>query len=328
VAIEVSRATVVLDGRPVVEADGLATRRRLGRIEELFAALKGRHRQPNTSQQELTVNGGASTEVALSAMITAAYAGYERVRGKIGNVEFDAIYDVPGAKPAPRHSIVTLTKLGTDFDIVWHTDAPCDVAPKGVRVRQAALANWLDLTCSKLPKPCVEVVGLTIGADDGFEDVATMLRLFQNHSQQLRFWITRWLQKPNDSTEGAECGRAVTHEDPLSPPAFVREAVRHVSSKLRVCYEDGLKRAGRLEGVVAIRLTIGKDGHVSAAQALESEDELGDVVAPTGEVAVTTLDDRKVVDCMVQVYKQLELSAPPGRSQTFVYPMKFAYVQK
>jgi hypothetical protein len=77
---------------------------------------------------------------------------------------------------------------------------------------------------------------------------------------------------------------------------LVRKVIRDHEAQIRYCYEQELQRNPKLEGKVAIRWTINPDGRVSNLQ-LDG---------------ATTLDDKRVQDCMMSRIATWEFPKPKG----------------
>ena len=74
---------------------------------------------------------------------------------------------------------------------------------------------------------------------------------------------------------------------------------------------DGLKANAKLAGRVTVSFTIGEDGHVSHAAAVDPPN------------TPPRIPDPKVVSCVVSVFAALEYPAPEGGKVTVVYPINF-----
>ncbi|MEB2310669.1 MAG: AgmX/PglI C-terminal domain-containing protein [Sorangiineae bacterium] len=91
------------------------------------------------------------------------------------------------------------------------------------------------------------------------------------------------------------------------PPEVIQRTVRQNFGRFRMCYEQGLARNPNLEGRVAVRFVIGRDGAVSN-------------VANGG----SDLPDSGVVSCVVSAYYGLSFPAPEDGIVTVVYPISFS----
>jgi hypothetical protein len=96
----------------------------------------------------------------------------------------------------------------------------------------------------------------------------------------------------------------VTHVSGRLPPEVIQRIVRQNYGRFRFCYEQGLTRNPNLEGRVATRFVIGRDGAVSNAQNGGSD-----------------LPDATVVACIVQSFYGLSFPAPEGGIVTVTYPI-------
>jgi hypothetical protein len=95
---------------------------------------------------------------------------------------------------------------------------------------------------------------------------------------------------------------------PLPPAAEdprIRNTVRANYHKFQRCYEKGLQRDPNLQGRVVVRLQIDPDGEV-------------DTVRDHG----STMPNRRVVKCILDVYEDIEF--PESYGMTAIYPLDFA----
>jgi hypothetical protein len=95
------------------------------------------------------------------------------------------------------------------------------------------------------------------------------------------------------------------------PPEVIQRIVRQHFGGMRLCYENGLKANAKLRGRVSVSFTIGEDGHVSHAAAIDPPN------------AAPRIPDPRVVSCVVSVFASLEYPAPEGGKVTVVYPINF-----
>jgi FHA domain len=91
------------------------------------------------------------------------------------------------------------------------------------------------------------------------------------------------------------------------PPEVIQRIVRQNYGRFRMCFEQGLARNPNLEGRVAVRFVIGRDGSVSNVSNGGSD-----------------LPDSGVVNCVVRAYYGLSFPQPEGGIVTVVYPIMFS----
>ena len=91
------------------------------------------------------------------------------------------------------------------------------------------------------------------------------------------------------------------------PPEVIQRIVRQNYGRFRLCYENGLTRNPNLEGRIAVRFVIGRDGSVSN-------------VANAG----SDLPDGSVVACVTRAYHGLTFPQPEGGVVTVTYPIMFS----
>jgi hypothetical protein len=101
------------------------------------------------------------------------------------------------------------------------------------------------------------------------------------------------------------------------PPELIQRIVRAQFGVLRNCYEAGLARNPKLEGRVATRFVIGRDGKVSQVSPLP----LG---ASESAKSADAMPDPEVLRCIVAVFSALEFPPPEGGIVTVTYPIVFA----
>lgn len=91
------------------------------------------------------------------------------------------------------------------------------------------------------------------------------------------------------------------------PPEVIQRIVRQNYGRFRLCYENGLKNNPNLQGRVAVRFVIGRDGSVSNVGNGGSD-----------------LPDPNVVQCVIRAYYGLSFPQPEGGIVTVVYPIMFS----
>ena len=90
------------------------------------------------------------------------------------------------------------------------------------------------------------------------------------------------------------------------PPEVIQRIVRQNFGRFRLCYENGLRGSPSLQGRVAVRFVIGRDGAVSN-------------VANGG----SDLPDASVVSCVVRAFYGLSFPQPENGIVTVTYPIMF-----
>ena len=91
------------------------------------------------------------------------------------------------------------------------------------------------------------------------------------------------------------------------PPEVIQRIVRQNYGRFRMCYEQGLAKNPNLEGRVAVRFVIGRDGSVSNVSNGGSD-----------------IPDSGVVQCVIRAYYGLSFPQPEGGIVTVVYPIMFS----
>jgi hypothetical protein len=91
------------------------------------------------------------------------------------------------------------------------------------------------------------------------------------------------------------------------PPEVIQRIVRQNFGRFRLCYENGLRNNPNLQGRVAVRFVIGRDGAVS---------QVGN--------GGSDMPDSGVVSCVVRAFYGLSFPQPEGGIVTVVYPIMFS----
>ena len=91
------------------------------------------------------------------------------------------------------------------------------------------------------------------------------------------------------------------------PPEVIQRIVRQNFGRFRLCYENGLRSNPNLQGRVAVRFVIGRDGSVSNVSNGGSD-----------------LPDASVIQCVIRAYYGLSFPQPEGGIVTVVYPIMFS----
>jgi hypothetical protein len=111
------------------------------------------------------------------------------------------------------------------------------------------------------------------------------------------------------------CGEdPVTHKPGCStqvngrlPPEAVQRVVRASFGRLRGCYEQGIQRNPDLEGRIAVKFVIDREGQVAMTS-----------------VEDRTLPDDSVAKCVARAYEAMTFPKPEGGIVTVVYPVVFS----
>ena len=112
----------------------------------------------------------------------------------------------------------------------------------------------------------------------------------------------RWLYLRCEPSEG--CTAIVSGR---LPPEAVQRVVRDNFGRMRGCYEEGLKRDPGLEGRIAVKFVIDREGAVAMA----STDE-------------RSLADPTVASCVQRAFYGMTFPKPEGGIVTVVYPIVFS----
>jgi hypothetical protein len=91
------------------------------------------------------------------------------------------------------------------------------------------------------------------------------------------------------------------------PPEVIQRIVRQNFGRFRLCYENALRTQPSLQGRVAVRFIIGRDGSVGS-------------VANGG----SDLPDGNVVGCVQRAFYGLSFPAPESGIVTVTYPIFFS----
>ena len=91
------------------------------------------------------------------------------------------------------------------------------------------------------------------------------------------------------------------------PPEVIQRIVRQNFGRFRLCYENGLRNNPNLQGRVAVRFVIGRDGAVTNVGNGGSD-----------------MPDSGVVSCVVRAFYGLTFPQPEGGIVTIVFPIVFS----
>ncbi|WP_433932718.1 AgmX/PglI C-terminal domain-containing protein [Sorangium cellulosum] len=145
---------------------------------------------------------------------------------------------------------------------------------------------------------------------------------------------------------GAPVSSATAAQPPLRgrlPPETIRAVVRDNFTSFRACYEKALAKDPKLEGRVAVRFLIDRDGSVAYAGDADAPIQLAPGTdASIGEKLRQDLEferfareatasppgkpmpDKDVVRCVIAGFRELKFPVPEGGRVTVVYPIVFA----
>jgi hypothetical protein len=112
---------------------------------------------------------------------------------------------------------------------------------------------------------------------------------------------------PAPKTEPAKVGSGSPGVSGRLPPEVIRRVVQRHLPRIRLCYENGLKKNPDLKGKVVVKFVIGRDGSVSTASGAGSD-----------------MPDVGVVSCVVTAVRGMSFPQPEGGIVTVTYPFSFA----
>jgi hypothetical protein len=90
------------------------------------------------------------------------------------------------------------------------------------------------------------------------------------------------------------------------PPEVIQRIVRQNFGRFKLCYTDGLRSNPSLQGRVAVKFVIARDGSVSTASDGGSD-----------------LPDQSVTQCVIRGFSNVSFPAPDSGIVTVVYPLTF-----
>ncbi len=91
------------------------------------------------------------------------------------------------------------------------------------------------------------------------------------------------------------------------PPEVIQRIVRQNFGRFKLCYTEGLRQNPSLNGRVAVKFVIGRDGSVT-----------------TSADGGSDLADRSVTQCVIRGFGNLSFPSPDGGIVTVVYPLIFS----
>jgi hypothetical protein len=329
--------SVLVDGAPSGTASDAVKDGRPVRIEVLAHILEGRKKawmDKNPSKDfpgrcRLDLDAQAPDAVWRSIVMTAFFAGYNRMTlesaGK--EVQIRAAIPLPPERGGPQRPLQIAVRTDS-FDVLW-------LSPKDAGKQKAAprrpveagsgpvdlpnLSEVLKNECASAGQPCFDVISLRSTAPLAFGELLGVVRAVQP------VWKVPEAAPLFDFMRGTSLtglpegsSQALTGTGRIDPNE-VRRVVKANFDKFTACYQEGLKRDPKIAGRVAVQFLIEPDGRVSEASSVTSPPSSGGGGAPE---LVTTLNDKKVVGCILDAYKKLVFSKPQGGRVPVVYPIE------
>jgi hypothetical protein len=350
--VEVARNEIRLDHETVEETRNLEPK--LQRLDGLFTAVRARHAADGPGLYTFRVAPNVPAWLWKSAFQTTAFAGFPQARVDDLSLPFviRARVPQPPHMPAPPEPAlgVAMAVHARAVELAGFRD--------GLRVllsnadSEREVVDGLASLCQKKPG-CIE--GGLLWVDNGveFSRVARMLGALRSavaSSAAITIVVTppdppRLSNYFNPAVPRVRFHGFSTAVSGRLAPELIQQQVRADYGKMRSCYERALTRNPKLTGRVVTRFVIGRDGRVSAARAvypnsatgeeernaspvpgLELADDVisAEVLGETAPQNVSTLPDRDVANCILDVFRQLRFPKPAGGIVTVVYPIQFS----
>ena len=294
-ALTITADSVLFDGTRVADSRELVALGSVQRIDALFERAKAVHGDGSPHVLSVEVLENAPSLAAMSAIMTAAFAGLREMR--FGSVQ--ARYAMRDPSPEAIEARVVVHVRRGALDVAWQSRAPCDRVPADATVSGADPGGAFAFAP-------IEDAHLLVSVDAPFADVTRALGAVAAHaSPGLTFSLSR---AGAVDTPARQCGEAVVRgTNGRLPAADIQKIVRTHFDSFRECYETGLARDAKLAGKVVVKFIIDTGGHVSHATI-----ENG-----------TTIPDTQVRECVRAGYERLAFPKPDGGEVTVVYPIVF-----
>lgn len=326
--------SVLVDGSPSGSASEAVKEGRPVKIEVLAHLLEGRKKawlDANAGKEfparcRLDLDAQTPDAVWRSVLMTAFFAGYNRItlESAGGQVPIQASIPLPPERGGPQRPIQIAVRTDS-FDALWLSPKDAGKQKEALRrpmdssggpVDLPELASVLKGECASAGQPCFDVISLRSTAPLAFGELLGVVRAI------LPVW-----QVPNaaplfDFMRGTSLSGLPEGHSGIIPttgridPNEVRKVVRASFDKFTACYQEGLKRDSKLAGRVAVQLVIEPDGHVSEVSSVTSG-------SGAGAELVTTLKDKKVVECILDAHRKLVFPKPQGGRVPLVNPIEF-----
>jgi hypothetical protein len=193
----------------------------------------------------------------------------------------------PWGAPTPATGSIWGDQIGDAFGVGG-------VALSGVGEGGGGRGTGIDIgeigTVGHCTKNCGQGVGYGIG------------RLGGSHTTHAPF-----LRCPPADEKGSGCATQVNGR---LPPEIIQRIVRQNYGRMRVCYENSLRKNVR-EGRMVVKFVIGRDGAVSMASVQDNE-----------------LHDADMAACVGRAFQSMSFPQPEGGIVSVVYPIIFSSGQE
>jgi hypothetical protein len=113
--------------------------------------------------------------------------------------------------------------------------------------------------------------------------------------------------RPSDEREAPLVRQGAMQVNGRLPPDVIEHIVREHFSRFRLCYENGQRKAPKIEGRIVVEFVIDRSGAVSSTKDGGS-----------------TMTDTNVVACVFRAFENLSFPQPERGDVTVVYPLIFA----
>ncbi|HLM72792.1 MAG TPA: AgmX/PglI C-terminal domain-containing protein [Polyangiaceae bacterium] len=329
--------SVLVDGSPSGSASEAVKEGRPVKIEVLFHILEERRKawvNANPGKEfpgrcRLDLDAQTPDAVWRSVLMTAFFAGCNRIALESGGgqVPIRASIPLPPERGGPQRPLQIAVRTDS-FDALWLSPKDAGkqkVAPRrpmdssGGPVDLPELSEVLKKECASAGEPCFDVISLRSTAPLAFGELLGVVRAIQP------VWKLPEAAPLFDFMRGTSLtGLPEGHSGRIPgtgriEPNEVRKVVRANFDKFTACYQEGLKRDPKLAGRVAVQFVIEPDGTVSEASSVAAPPSKAGAGA---QELVTTLNDKKVVGCVLDAYRKLVFPKPQGGRVPVVYPIE------
>lgn len=300
-----------LDGQRVASVAELADAPGYQLVSGLDEALDRRaagDANPNKRSLRLRIPDQLGQQPLVSALLTAAAAGFDRIVAERapGELRFELFQPPQDDASAPDLQVVWLRVSADGVHLTRWPEVKEELVPVAKEgPRHAGLRSVLERECQTPESACYDAAIVSVAPDVRAGELMEVV-------EALTAGRRGAANRPSLTIDFG--GRAA---GPERDPAAMHQVLRSGRKMVQGCYKAALEKNPKLAGRIMVRFMVDRDGSVAAAHGSDA----GTEASPRGP-AIPPLGDAAVTECVEKVFRTLKFEEA-GLS-TGNYPIVFS----